>query len=198
MALVEAGGGTVCGEITGITPEPCHPRTNLGVSTGLWSGVPDLSADRCGKGVGRFGGRKGASKMVASVHGSPQLPLLQHLLWFSRVAFCHASCPTRPGSLRRAVPPGVAGPPAAISPGYCCPDLFVIDRSWGCLRDPSSRGDSWVRMRRRGMVCGGAGGRVKIAGAGLVKEGKSTKVYVILSTRDKRRIRRHPNYDNPR
>jgi len=32
-------------------------------------------------------------------------------------------------------PSGVAGPPAAISPGYCCPDLFVIDRSCGCLCD---------------------------------------------------------------
>ncbi|MCK4458257.1 MAG: hypothetical protein KAU52_00830, partial [Methanosarcinales archaeon] len=37
-------------------------------------------------------------------------------------------------------PSGVAGPPAAISPGYCCPDLFVIGRSCGCLRDSGIAG----------------------------------------------------------
>jgi len=30
VALVEAGGGAVCGEITGMKPEPRHSQTNLG------------------------------------------------------------------------------------------------------------------------------------------------------------------------
>ena len=41
----------------------------------------------------------------------------------------HASWVFAPGSSS-----DVACPPAAIS-GYCCPDLFVIDRSCGCLCD---------------------------------------------------------------
>ena len=74
------------------------------------------------------------------------LPVPSHALLLS--ALPHASRVFAPGS-----PPCVAGPPAAISPGYCCPDLFVIDRSCGCSCDSGiTRGDSWVRMRRRGMV----------------------------------------------
>ena len=45
----------------------------------------DMCAD-VGVGVGRFGGGKGASRMVASVHGLLQLPLPRHLLCF-RVGF---------------------------------------------------------------------------------------------------------------
>ena len=91
------------------------------VALGDWC---DMCAD-VGVGVGRFGGRKGVRKMVASVHGLPQLPSPRHLLGF---AWLHPV--SAPGS-----PSGVACPPAAISPGYCCPNLFVIDRSRGCLCD---------------------------------------------------------------
>ena len=48
-------------------------------------------------------------------------------------------------------------PPAAISPGYCCPDLFVIDRFWGCLCDSGIAGRflgsdaaAGAGLRRRG------------------------------------------------
>ena len=68
-------------------------------------GCAGLSADRCGAGVGRFGGRKGVSRMVASVQGSPQLPLPQRLFWFSRGLFMSV-LPHAPESLRRAVPRG--------------------------------------------------------------------------------------------
>jgi len=98
------------------------------------SGVPDLSADRCGAGVGRFGGRKGVGKMAASVRGLLQLPSMGRLLGFRVWLSVKRPAPRArvfaPGS-----PSGVACPPAAISPGYCCPDLFVIDRSCGCLCD---------------------------------------------------------------
>ena len=89
---------------------------------------------RVGSGAGRFGGRKGVSKIVASVRGLPQLPLPLLFSGF-RVGFPYVPAfrVFAPGS-----PPGVAGPPAAISPGYCCPDLSVIDRSCWCLCDPGS------------------------------------------------------------
>jgi hypothetical protein len=61
--------------------------------------------------------------------------------------------------LRRAVPPGVAGPPAAISPGHYCPDLSVIGRYCGCLRDPNiARRFLGGRTSAAGMICGGVGG----------------------------------------
>ena len=59
--------------------------------------------------------------------------------------------------LRRAVPPGVACPPAAIPPGYCCTDLSVIGRSCGCLCDS---GSTW---RFVGSDVGGGGGFIAAA-----------------------------------
>ncbi len=62
----------------------------------------DMCAD-VGVGVGRFGDGKGASRMVAQVHGLLQLPLPRHLLGF-RVGLSVKRPAPRVGSLRRAVP----------------------------------------------------------------------------------------------
>ena len=59
--------------------------------------------------------------------------------------------------------PSVGGPPAAISPGYCCPGLSVIGRSCGCLRDP---GITWRFLGSDAAV--GAGLALSLAGRSLV------------------------------
>jgi len=70
----------------------------------------------------------------------------------------HASRVFAPGS-----PSGASGPPAAISPGYCCPSLFVIGRSCWCLCD------SGITWRFPGSDAGaGDGLSLLLAGGGLV------------------------------
>ena len=57
----------------------------------------------------------------------------------------------------------VACPPAAISPGYCCPDLFMVGCSRGCLRD-----SGFVRQFMGLDAAAGNGLSLLIAGGGLV------------------------------
>ena len=58
-------------------------------------------------------------------------------------------------------PSGVACPIAAISPGYCCPDLSVIGRSCGCLCD------SGITWRFLGSDAAEGDGLLLLAGKGL-------------------------------
>jgi len=117
----------------------CHLRNEFGSIRGIAVGCAGLGA-RTDAGrvlVDLVAERGRASKMVAQVLCLPQLPLPRHLLWFSRGLSVRALpsrvCAGQPlGSCRSC--------PAAISPGYCCPDLFVIGRSGGCLRDS---GTTW-------------------------------------------------------
>ncbi len=83
-----------------------------------------------------------------------------------------------PLNLRRAVPPGASGPPAAIPPGCCCPDLSVIGRSCGRLCDSGIAGRFlWVRTS-----AGGAG--LQECGRGRVyryRDGMLRSLQILLS-----------------
>nr|QNO48418.1 hypothetical protein CMAMEFPP_00003 [Methanosarcinales archaeon ANME-2c ERB4] len=63
-------------------PSPMPSRNEFGSIRGIAVGCTGREPDRCGADVSRFGGRKGVSKMVASVPGLPQLSLPRHLLGF--------------------------------------------------------------------------------------------------------------------
>ncbi len=140
---------------------------NSGASAGLRSGVPDLSADKCEAGVGGFGGRKGVSKMVASVHGLPQL-LLSRYIWVFAWSFLLSVLPHASG-LCAGQSPGRCRSASRNLAGHCCPDLSVIGRSCWCLCD---HGVTW-----RFVDSDAAAGMVCRSGAGLgyasVRSGQS-------------------------